>query len=63
MARGSEPLPNDIEALKAALSVERAQREEAVAHALGVAAELALARALASDQQAVSRTRNYTSPS
>jgi len=53
MASESDPLPDDIEALKAALSAERARREDAVAHGLRVEAELALARALASDQQAM----------
>ncbi len=46
MASESEPVRDDIEALRAALSAGRARRDEAVAQALRMEAELALARAL-----------------
>lgn len=53
MATAPETLPDDIDALKAALLAERAQRIDATARALEVEAELAVARARASDDQAL----------
>lgn len=53
MAADSEALPDDIDALKAALLAERARRHEATVRALAVEAELAIARARASDDQAL----------
>jgi hypothetical protein len=48
-----EDLPDDIAALQAALVVERAKRIEEAARAARVEAELAVAKAKASDDQAV----------
>jgi transposase len=49
----SEDLPDDIAALQAALVEERATRLEEAARAARVEAELAVAKAKASDDQAV----------
>src|ERR1700682_469299 len=46
-------LPNDIEALKAALMIERKERIAEAARAMHAEAELAVARAKASDDQAL----------
>ena len=48
-----QPLPDDIEALKAALRVARAEAGAARSHADAAQAELAVARAKASDDQAL----------
>jgi transposase len=48
-----EALPDDIDALKTALLAERGKRMDATARALEVEAELAVARARASDDQAM----------
>src|SRR6478736_923085 len=53
MAAADEDLPEGIEALKAALIAERAKRIEEAARAARVEAELAVAKAKASDDQAV----------
>jgi transposase len=53
MAATAEALPDDVEALKAALLAERARCIDATARALQVEAELARARAQASDDQAM----------
>src|ERR1700736_2047172 len=53
MTTTPEDLRNDIAALQAALVVERAKRIEEAARAARVEAELAVARAKASDDQAV----------
>src|ERR1700693_173479 len=53
MPAAPEALPDDIEALKAALVAERAKRIEEAARAVRVEAELAVAKAKASDDQAV----------
>ena len=53
MVSGSDALPDDVEALKAALLAERTGRRDATARALEVEAELAVARARASDDQAL----------
>jgi transposase len=53
MVISPEALPDDVASLQAALLVERAQRLEATARALRVEAELALARAEASDAAAL----------
>jgi transposase len=49
----SEALPDDVEALKAALLAERAGRRDATGRALALEAEMAAARARASDDQAL----------
>ena len=48
-----EELPDDIAALRASLVVERAKRLEEAARAARVEAELAVAKAKASDDQAL----------
>ena len=53
MAAADEDLPEDIEALKAALIAERAKRIDEAARAARVEAELAVAKAKASDDAAV----------
>ena len=53
MTTTPEDLPDDIAALQAALVVERAKRIEEAARAARVEAELAVAKAKASDDQAV----------
>jgi len=53
MNAASDALPNDIDALKAALIVERAKAQDAHAKALEIAAELAVARAKASEDLAL----------
>ena len=53
MTTPPEDLPDDIAALQAALVVERAKRIEEAARAARVEAELAVAKARASDDQAV----------
>src|SRR6202162_2397246 len=53
MDSGREVFPNDIEALKAALVAERGERIAEAARALRAEAELAVARAKASDDQAL----------
>src|ERR1700722_5436436 len=53
MAATAEALPDDVDALKAALLAERARCIDATARALQVEAELARARAQASDDQAM----------
>ena len=53
MVSGSDALPDDVEALKAALLAERVGRRDATARALEVEAELAAARARASEDHAL----------
>src|SRR5271169_6941156 len=53
MDSGLGALPNDIEALKAALAAEHAERIAEAARAAHAEAELAVARAKASDDQAL----------
>ena len=53
MDSGREAFPNDIEALKAALVAERGERIAEAARAAHTEAELAVARAKASDDQAL----------
>ena len=53
MVSVSEALPDDVEALKAALLAERAGRRGATDRALALEAEMAAARARASDDQAL----------
>ena len=53
MTTPPETLPDDIAALQAALLAERAKRPEEAARAARVEAELAVAKAKASDDQAV----------
>src|ERR1700693_4621913 len=53
MAAAPEALPDDIEALKAALVAERSKRIDEAARAVRVEAELAVAKAKASDDQAL----------
>ena len=53
MAAAHEDLPEDIEALKAALIAERAKRIEEATRAARVEAELAVAKAKTSDDAAV----------
>jgi transposase len=53
MATTTDALPDDVDALKAALLAERARSADAMARALQVEAELAIARAQASDDQAM----------
>jgi transposase len=53
MAAADEDLPEDVEALKAALIAERAKRIEEASRAARVEAELAVAKAKASDDAAV----------
>jgi transposase len=53
MDSGREAFPNDIEALKAALVAERGERIVEAARAARTEAELAVARAKASDDQAL----------
>lgn len=53
MASAAEPLPDDVDALKAALLAERAKQLDATARVLEVEADLAVARARASDDQAL----------
>jgi transposase len=53
MASSPETLPDDIDSLRAALLAEQAKLIDATARALQVEAELALARAQASDDQAL----------
>jgi transposase len=53
MNAASDALPNDIDALKAALIVERAKAQDAHVKALEIAAELAVARAKASEDLAL----------
>ena len=53
MVTAPEALPDDVEALKAALLGERGKRIDATSRALEVEAELAIARAQASDDQAL----------
>ena len=53
MTTTPEDLPDDIAALQTALVVERAKRIEEAARAVRVGAELAVAKAKASDDQAV----------
>jgi transposase len=52
MTTAAEALPDDVDALKAALLAERARSADATARALQVEAELAHARTQASDDQA-----------
>ena len=49
MVSVSEAPPDDVEALKAALLAERAGQRDATARALALEAEMAAARARASD--------------
>jgi transposase len=58
MVAVAEPLPDDVETLKAALLAERARSADATAWALQVEAELACARAQASDDQAMIAHQN-----
>jgi len=53
MAAAPETLPDDIEALKAALVAERSKRIDEAARAVRVEAELAVAKAKVSDDQAL----------
>jgi transposase len=53
MAADPEALPDDVDALKAALRAARVTCTDATARALRVEAELAIARARASDDQAL----------
>ncbi len=53
MAAAPEALPDDIEALKAALVAERSKRIDEAARAVRVEAELAVAKAKVSDDQAL----------
>ena len=53
MAAADDDLPEDIEALKAALIAERAKRINEAARATRVEAELAVAKARASSDAAV----------
>jgi hypothetical protein len=53
MEAESEPLPDDIDALRAALTTERARLRDVVAQRDAGAAELAVARARASEDLAV----------
>lgn len=53
MAADPEALPDDVDALKAALRAARVTCTDAMARALQVEAELAIARARASDDQAI----------
>jgi transposase len=53
MAAPFEALPNEIDALKAALAAERRERLDEAARTARVEAELAVARARASDDQAL----------
>ena len=53
MTTTPEDLPDNIAALRTALVVERAKRIEEAARAARVEAELAVAKAKASDDQAV----------
>jgi transposase len=53
MVTVDETPPDDIDALKAALAAERARSNDATARALQVEAELAVARAQATDNQAL----------
>jgi len=53
MVTAADALPDDVDSLKAALLAERARCADATARALQVEAELACARAQASDDQAM----------
>ena len=53
MAPGGDSIPDDIEALKAALVAERGERLVEAARAAHAEAELAVARAKASEDQAL----------
>src|SRR6201993_2830941 len=53
MAPGVDSIPDDVEALKAALVAERNERLVEAARAVEVTAELAVARAKASEDQAL----------
>jgi transposase len=58
-----EDLPDDIAALRVSLVVERAKRLEEAARAARVEAELAVAKAKASDDQALIAISDCRSPS
>jgi hypothetical protein len=58
MVTAADALPDDVDSLKAALLAERARSADATARALQVEAELARARAQASDDQAMIAHQN-----